>query len=233
MVPMAVMLLHGAGGRLRGRVMGVRMLAIYGVPIGLLAAGSLIGRFGFAATASAYCVAGLLLTRRDRDPLAHGALAAGRSRQCPQGERNVKKKSSNGPASALIRSRCVPIFRNDRVSGVKAMTRFKALLIAAPVAAALLAAPAAYADEHGHGGGWHGGRGEWHGGEHHGPGVGGVLLGLGAAAVVGGVLASQAYAPPPPVYYAPPPAYYAPPPGYYAPPPAYYSAPPAYYPRGY
>lgn len=62
MVPMAVMLLHGAGARFRGRVMGVRMLAIYGLPIGLLAAGSLIEQFGFAATASAYCVAGLLLT---------------------------------------------------------------------------------------------------------------------------------------------------------------------------
>jgi MFS family permease len=62
MVPMAVMLLHGASPRFRGRVMGVRMLAIYGLPIGLLTAGALIERFGFAATASAYCVAGLLLT---------------------------------------------------------------------------------------------------------------------------------------------------------------------------
>lgn len=117
------------------------------------------------------------------------------------------------------------------------MIRFKALLIAAPVAAGLLAAPAAHADWHGRGGGyhggWHGGDGGWHGDHHRGPGVGGVLLGLGAAAVVGGVLASQAYAPPPPVYYAPPPAYYAPPPAYYGPPPVYYSAPPAYYPRGY
>jgi hypothetical protein len=110
------------------------------------------------------------------------------------------------------------------------MTRFKALMIAAPIAAALLAAPAAQADWHGgrggyHGGGYHGGGyhgGGWHGG-YRGPGVGGVLLGLGAAAVVGGVIASQAYAPPPPVYYAPPPAYYSPPPGYYAPPPGYYA----------
>jgi MFS family permease len=62
MVPMAVMLLHGASPRFRGRVMGVRMLAIYGLPLGLLTAGALIGRFGFAATASTYCVAGLLLT---------------------------------------------------------------------------------------------------------------------------------------------------------------------------
>jgi hypothetical protein len=42
LVPMSVMLLTSAGERFRGRVMGVRMLAIYGVPIGLLAAGGLI-----------------------------------------------------------------------------------------------------------------------------------------------------------------------------------------------
>jgi hypothetical protein len=95
------------------------------------------------------------------------------------------------------------------------MTRFKALLIAAPIATALAAAPMAHADWHGHDRGRHG---EWHG-DHRGPGVGGLLLGLGAAAVVGGVIASQGYAPPP-AYYAPPPVYY-PPPAYYAPPPAY------------
>ena len=105
------------------------------------------------------------------------------------------------------------------------MRRFKSLLIAAPVAAGLLAAPAAHAEWRGHGGyGWHGGYGNYHGGW-RGPGVAGALLGLGAAAVVGGVIASQAYAPPPVVY--------APPPGYYAPPPAYYAAPPGYYPPGY
>ena len=62
MVPMAVMLLQGAGARFRGRVMGVRMLAIYGLPVGLVAAGWLVERFGFAATASGYCLFGLLLT---------------------------------------------------------------------------------------------------------------------------------------------------------------------------
>ena len=56
------MLLTSAGERFRGRVMGVRMLAIYGVPIGLLAAGGLIERIGFAATASLYCGLGLVLT---------------------------------------------------------------------------------------------------------------------------------------------------------------------------
>jgi hypothetical protein len=62
MIPMAVMLLHSAGAKFRGRVMGVRMLAIYGLPLGLLAAGGLIERFGYTATASSYCVSGLLLT---------------------------------------------------------------------------------------------------------------------------------------------------------------------------
>lgn len=62
MVPMAVMLLAGAGARFRGRIMGVRMLAIYGLPIGLLLAGALIDRIGYAATATGYCVVGLVLT---------------------------------------------------------------------------------------------------------------------------------------------------------------------------
>ena len=62
LVPMAVLLLQSAGERFRGRVMGVRMLAIYGVPIGLLIAGALIPRFGFVATASVYCLVGAALT---------------------------------------------------------------------------------------------------------------------------------------------------------------------------
>jgi hypothetical protein len=62
MVPMAVMLLHGAGAKFRGRVMGVRMLAIYGLPVGLLFAGWLIPRFGFIPIATAYCIVGALLT---------------------------------------------------------------------------------------------------------------------------------------------------------------------------
>jgi hypothetical protein len=62
MTPMAVMLLHGAGAKFRGRVMGVRMLAVYGLPVGLLLAGWLIERVGYAATASGYCISGVLLT---------------------------------------------------------------------------------------------------------------------------------------------------------------------------
>lgn len=115
------------------------------------------------------------------------------------------------------------------------MSRLKSLLIAAPVAAGLLSAPA-YADWHGHGdyhghGDWHGAppRGGWHDHDHgNGGAIAGALLGLGAAAVIGGVLASQAA--PPPVVYQPPPAYYPPPPAYY-PPPGY--APGYYPPPGY
>ena len=62
MTPMAVMLLHGAGAAFRGRVMGVRMLAVYGLPLGLIIAGWLIEWIGFMATATAYCIIGLVLT---------------------------------------------------------------------------------------------------------------------------------------------------------------------------
>ena len=59
MVPLSTMLLKSAGPKFRGRVMGVRMLAIYGLPIGLLVAGVLIPWIGFRATASVYCLLGL------------------------------------------------------------------------------------------------------------------------------------------------------------------------------
>jgi predicted MFS family arabinose efflux permease len=61
LVPMAVMLLHGAA-EFRGRVMGMRMMAIYGLPLGLLAAGVLIDHIGFVPTARLYCMTGLAFT---------------------------------------------------------------------------------------------------------------------------------------------------------------------------
>jgi MFS family permease len=61
-IPMAAMLLSTVEVRFRGRVMGIRMLAIYGLPVGLLISGPLIGRFGYAATATLYCVVGLAFT---------------------------------------------------------------------------------------------------------------------------------------------------------------------------
>jgi len=43
MISLAVILMRAASEHFRGRVMGVRMLVIYSLPLGLLAAGSLIG----------------------------------------------------------------------------------------------------------------------------------------------------------------------------------------------
>lgn len=62
MVSMAVMLLQTSEPHLRGRVMGVRMMAIYSLPIGLLCAGALIPLVGFAVTATGYAVAGIVFT---------------------------------------------------------------------------------------------------------------------------------------------------------------------------
>jgi MFS family permease len=62
MVCHTVMLLRASSQRFRGRVMGVRMLAIYSLPLGLLAAGALIDWIGFAATATLYALTGLTFT---------------------------------------------------------------------------------------------------------------------------------------------------------------------------
>jgi predicted MFS family arabinose efflux permease len=62
MVAHAVILLRASDQRLRGRIMGVRMLAIYSLPLGLLTAGALIGRIGFEATVTAYALIGLIFT---------------------------------------------------------------------------------------------------------------------------------------------------------------------------
>jgi hypothetical protein len=62
MVSHTVILLRASGQRFRGRIMGVRMLAIYSLPLGLLAAGGLIGAIGFRVTASLYAVTGLVFS---------------------------------------------------------------------------------------------------------------------------------------------------------------------------
>ena len=61
MISIAVILMRTASAHFRGRVMGVRMLVIYGLPLGLLAAGALIDEVGFAVTATLYASAGLAL----------------------------------------------------------------------------------------------------------------------------------------------------------------------------
>jgi hypothetical protein len=61
MISIAVILMRTSSAHFRGRVMGVRMLVIYGLPVGLLAAGTLIDAIGFAATGTLYAMAGVAL----------------------------------------------------------------------------------------------------------------------------------------------------------------------------
>ena len=62
MIGLAVILMRTSSEHMRGRVMGVRMMVIYGLPIGLMAAGVLIERIGFAAAGSLYAIAGIVFT---------------------------------------------------------------------------------------------------------------------------------------------------------------------------
>src|SRR3981189_1100402 len=52
MISIAVILMRTAAENFRGRVMGVRMMVIHGLPFGLMAAGSLIDAIGCRATAT-------------------------------------------------------------------------------------------------------------------------------------------------------------------------------------
>jgi len=80
MVPMAVILLKTADPAYRGRVMGVRMLAVYGLPLGMLLSGPLIEHIGFAWTGTLYSLLGLglagLVAYRWREQLWHPEAAA-------------------------------------------------------------------------------------------------------------------------------------------------------------
>ncbi len=62
MVPMSVVLLRSSDPAFRGRVMGLRMLVVYSLPVGLLISGPLIEATGFRVTASLYCLVGLAFT---------------------------------------------------------------------------------------------------------------------------------------------------------------------------
>lgn len=62
MIPMAVLLLRVTAPPFRGRVMGVRMLAVYGMAIGLLLAGPMVEWLGFSATGSIFSVGGIVFT---------------------------------------------------------------------------------------------------------------------------------------------------------------------------
>jgi MFS family permease len=62
MISMTASLLAASEARFRGRVMGVRTLAIYGMPLGLMASGALIELVGYVLTIGVYCAVGLVFT---------------------------------------------------------------------------------------------------------------------------------------------------------------------------
>jgi predicted MFS family arabinose efflux permease len=80
LTPLAAVMLRSTDEAMRGRVMGMRMLAIWGLPLGLLAAGPTIEHFGYAATTLLYAGLGLAATLaigyRWRHALWHRSAAA-------------------------------------------------------------------------------------------------------------------------------------------------------------
>lgn len=61
MLTLSILLLRTSEQRFRGRIMGVRMLAIYTLPLGLLIAGALIPRIGYPPTAVTLILCGMAL----------------------------------------------------------------------------------------------------------------------------------------------------------------------------
>ncbi len=62
MTPLAAVMLRATEPAFHGRVMGMRMLAIWGLPIGLLCSGPLVESIGYVSTAWIYSALGLTLT---------------------------------------------------------------------------------------------------------------------------------------------------------------------------
>jgi predicted MFS family arabinose efflux permease len=62
MTPLAAVMLRASSEEMRGRVMGMRMLAIWGLPVGLVATGPVIEHFGFTACTVIYAGIGLAAT---------------------------------------------------------------------------------------------------------------------------------------------------------------------------
>lgn len=60
--PLAAVMLQSAHETFFSRVMGMRILAIIGLPLGLLVSGPVIDSVGFSATATLYSLAGLAIT---------------------------------------------------------------------------------------------------------------------------------------------------------------------------
>jgi hypothetical protein len=62
MVSLSGVLLRGLAARFRARVMGIRTLVVYGLPVGLLIAGYGVENIGYPLTATIYAVASILAT---------------------------------------------------------------------------------------------------------------------------------------------------------------------------
>jgi predicted MFS family arabinose efflux permease len=62
MISLAATLLQAGSAGYRGRVMGVRMLAVYGLPVGLFASGLSIDRIGYPPTITVASAVGLVCT---------------------------------------------------------------------------------------------------------------------------------------------------------------------------
>lgn len=62
LVPATAMLLRNSDEQFRGRIMGIRMLAIYGNLPGLLISGPLIAAIGYPGMATLYCAIGIVFT---------------------------------------------------------------------------------------------------------------------------------------------------------------------------
>jgi predicted MFS family arabinose efflux permease len=77
LTPLAAVMLRASSPEMLGRVMGMRILAIWGLPLGLLASGPVIAGFGYAACTALYAGLGLIATfaiaRRWRGALWHPA----------------------------------------------------------------------------------------------------------------------------------------------------------------
>jgi MFS family permease len=80
LTPLAAVMLRSSSESMRGRVMGLRILAVWGLPLGLVAAGPMVAHLGLAATAAVYGGLGLAGTLaigwRWRDALWHRSAAA-------------------------------------------------------------------------------------------------------------------------------------------------------------
>ena len=91
LTPLAAVMLRSSDDSMRGRVMGVRMLAIWGLPLGLLAAGrSMIATLGYPPTTVLYASA--CGHARHRLPLASRAVDT-----LGGGERRVDPYSGSAP----------------------------------------------------------------------------------------------------------------------------------------